>query len=146
MPLLSWYLSKVLYDKGMLLHYITTHFLSVYLHKFLVYPLNSSCYYFSQGLFEETISDEFPLVTEVLTVSATDPDGDDLFYELVEEEEEHTVALEYFFMEEESGKLKLKKPLTEGAQERFTVSYCMVWRVIALSDEQIKTQVLFPNS
>ena len=65
-------------------------------------------------------------VWQVLRVSATDPDGDDLFYELIEEEEGNTEAAEYFFLEEETGVLMLKKLLTDGAQESFSVS-SMIW-------------------
>ena len=83
---------------------------------------NSNAPRFSQGLFEKTLSDDYPLVTEVLTVNATDPDGDALLYKLVENPDS-AAAAEYFFMEENTGRLMLKKGLRDTVQEKFSVRY-----------------------
>ena len=74
---------------------------------------------FSATAYTKTVSDSFPLVTELLQLSARDEDGDVLSYSLVDHS--NNGALDYFFIDEAVGTVMLKKPLSDGAATTFQV-------------------------
>ncbi|XP_035826841.1 protocadherin Fat 4, partial [Aplysia californica] len=67
---------------------------------------------FSLPQYVTTIPDTFELGQSVLQVTAVDSDGDVVKYELVGDAR----ALEYYYLNPDTGFISLKKPLTEGVQ------------------------------
>ena len=79
---------------------------------------NANAPQFVEDSYDEIISENFPLVTEVVRVEAKDLDGDNITYVLVADSS--VTAMQYFFIEDESGIIMLRKPLTDGGMETFT--------------------------
>ena len=69
-----------------------------------------------------TIPDTYLLGRNITQVHATDADGDRVQYEIVANHR----ALEYYYMNPDSGVISLKKPLTEGSHKQDTVSVVTV--------------------
>ena len=65
---------------------------------------------FSLQQYTEQIPDTYQLGLTILQVSATDSDGDVIKYELIGDAR----ALEYYYLNPDTGVISLKKPLTEG--------------------------------
>ena len=74
---------------------------------------------FSLPSYSQTIPDTFSLGQSILDVRATDADGDVVKYEITG----GSRALEYYYINPDTGSISLKKPLTEGSQNQDTVSY-----------------------
>ncbi|KAJ8318063.1 hypothetical protein KUTeg_003154 [Tegillarca granosa] len=73
---------------------------------------NENAPIFSLPSYERTISDTFALGRVLVDVNATDADGDILKYEIVGDSR----ALEYYYINPDTGEISLKKYLTEGTQ------------------------------
>lgn len=67
---------------------------------------------FSLPNYDRTITDTFALGRVLIDVNASDADGDILKYEIVGD----TRALEYYYINPDTGEISLKKYLTEGTQ------------------------------
>lgn len=76
---------------------------------------------FSLPSYSQTIPDTFSLGQSILDVRATDADGDVVKYEITG----GSRALEYYYINPDTGSISLKKPLTEGSQNQDTVSYLL---------------------
>lgn len=74
---------------------------------------------FSPLSYDKKMSDDYPLVTQVLRVAATDRDGDNVTYQLLNSDP--ISAIEFFYMEPDTGRLMLKKSLKEAQTSSFKV-------------------------
>jgi protocadherin Fat 4 len=71
---------------------------------------------FGSSTYAKTVSDNYPLVTNVITVSASDRDGDNVTYQLYDSD---SGALEFFFISQDTGVIMLKKSLRDGAASSY---------------------------
>ena len=78
---------------------------------------NANAPVFTTAFYNKTLSDNYPVATEILTVTATDVDKDALRYELVGD----TTVLNLFFVEASTGKLFLKKQLKGRSETKYEV-------------------------
>jgi hypothetical protein len=79
---------------------------------------------FSLPSYTQTIPDTFSLGQMILDVTATDADNDIVKYEITG----GSRALEFYYINPDTGSISLKKPLTEGTQSQDTVrffSFCV---------------------
>lgn len=77
---------------------------------------------FSKAIYEEEISENFPLGDVIVQVAATDIDSDDVLRYEVVEEEGSDAFLASFWLNPETGAVTAVKPLTEAEETRFEVS------------------------
>ena len=78
---------------------------------------------FNKAIYEEEISENFPLGDVIVSVTASDLDSDDVMrYEVVEEDADAAAFLASFWLNPGTGTVSAVKPLTDAQQTRFEVS------------------------
>lgn len=73
--------------------------------------------------YTQTIADTFSLGQMILQVTATDADNDIVKYEITG----GSRALEFYYINPDTGAISLKKPLTEGTQSQDSVSFLRLY-------------------
>ena len=85
---------------------------------------------FTKAVYEEEISENFPLGDVIVSVSASDVDADDVIvYEVVESDATAAVFLESFWLDPETGSVVAIRPLADADQTRFEVSFPSKFRM-----------------
>ena len=79
---------------------------------------NSEAPRFEEEAYAVSITETFPLLGEVIALTATDPDGDPVTYELLQDDD---ISLEYFFIDDESGVVALRRSLQQTSQSSFAL-------------------------
>ncbi|KAL3878042.1 hypothetical protein ACJMK2_035678, partial [Sinanodonta woodiana] len=96
---------------------------------------------FSLTSYEVTISEYYPLVTSVVQTSAIDSDGDVVRYSLLPDANQNQKALDYFYVEETTGLILLKKsPRSDTSND---VRYTMI---VQARDQRVPVEQLSTSS
>src|SRR5688572_10748712 len=78
---------------------------------------------FSSNLYTKQVSEDYPLGTSIVQVSATDLDGDLVDFSIVNDTNGRS-ALQIFFISPSTGTLVAIKPLAQTTGSSFTVRSC----------------------
>ena len=85
--------------------------------------------FFEFPRYTQTIPETFGLGQEILTVRATDSDGDAITYAITGDAFGfNNRAQEYYYIGADTGVISLKKPLTEGTHFEDNVRYFILWQ------------------
>lgn len=72
---------------------------------------------FTQTLYDARVAENYPIGAKIITISATDNDGDEVRYKLIGPEE----ALNFFYINPLMGDISVTNPLTDSTEKQYKV-------------------------